>query len=140
MNPAPFLTPVSLPGRPETMPMRILLVDDDKVSRKMLSRLLEQNGYAVAEAGNGRAAVDHMVQNPVDLMVTAMIMPEMDGVETILAVRHQFPWVKIVAVAGSGISPAETSLNIAQRLGADKTLIKPLAPEEFLEAIQALVG
>ena len=106
----------------------------------MLSRLLSQNGYEVADVENGRAAIAHMVRQQVDLMVTAMIMPEMDGVETILAVRHQFPWVKIIAVAGDSISPAENCLKIARQLGSHKTMAKPLAPEEFLQAVKELVG
>jgi CheY-like chemotaxis protein len=122
------------------MPTRILLVDDDIVLRKSLGRLLAESGYEAADVENGRAAIAHMIRQQVDLVMTEMLLPEMDGVETILAIRHQFPWVKIIAVAGSGISPAESCLKIARQLGAHKTMAKPFHAEEFLGTVRELVG
>src|ERR1700761_8332753 len=108
------------------MAPRILFVEDDKPPRKMFAGLLRQGGYEVLEAGNGREAMEHLEREPVDLVITDMIMPEMDGVQTIMAVRNRCPGAKIIAVAESRFTPAESSLKIARALGSHKTLVKPL--------------
>lgn len=122
------------------MAHRILIVDNDKSARKMFAHLLRQHGYETFEADNGRLAMEQLATLPVDLVVTDMIMPQMDGVETILSVRRQYPDTKIIAMSASGITPAESRLKIARMLGSHKTLIKPLEPEEFLGAIRELIG
>jgi CheY-like chemotaxis protein len=119
---------------------RILIVEDDKLSRRICVQLLKRDGYEVFEAENGRVAMEHLLRQPVDLVVTDMIMPVMDGVETILAVRRLYPNVKIIAMGASGLGPSESCLKIARVLGSHKTLIKPLITEEFLHAVQALIG
>jgi len=122
------------------MAPRILLVDDDISQRKMFASLLRNHGYAVLDAGNGRKAMEHLEREPVDLLITDMVMPEMDGVQTILAVRNRCPGVKIIAVAERKLTPAESSLNIARILGSQKHFVKPLVPDELLDAVRELVG
>ncbi len=122
------------------MASRILLVEDDKNVSTLIARLLAQHGYIVIEAENGRIAMERMSQQRADLVITDMIMPEMDGVETILAVRRFHPSVKIIAIAESGFNPAENSLKIARMLGSHKTLTKPIAPDELLDAVEELIG
>jgi CheY-like chemotaxis protein len=122
------------------MPQRIVLVDDDVPMRELFAKLLSQRGYKVSQAGNGRIALEQMQQMPVELVITDMIMPEMDGVEIIVALRRIYPGVKIIAVAESGLGPAENSLNIARALGAHKTLVKPLDPEQLISAVQEVLG
>jgi len=122
------------------MARRVLIVEDDKPSRKMCAQLLKQGGYEVLEAENGRVAMEQLLRYTVDLVVTDMIMPVMDGVETILAIRRLYPDVKIIAMGASGLGPSESCLKIARALGSHKTVIKPLISEEFLRAVQELVG
>ena len=122
------------------MPQRIVLVDDDEPTRELFAKLLTQRGYMVTQAGNGRAALDQMGQKPAELVITDMIMPEMDGMEIIVAVRRIYPGVKIIAVAESGLGPAENSLKIARALGAHKTLVKPLDAEQLISAVQEVLG
>ena len=122
------------------MPQRILLVDDDEPTRELFARLLAQRGYQVAEAGNGRTALEQMQQKPAELVITDMIMPEMDGMEFVVALRRVYPGVKIIAMAESGLGPAENSLKIARALGAHKTLVKPLDPEQLISAVQEVLG
>jgi CheY-like chemotaxis protein len=122
------------------MPRRILLVEDDELLRRTLARLLIRTGYEVDEAINGRAALEQMTQNRADLVVTDMIMPEMEGVETIVALRRDFPGVKIIAMSGGGMTSAENHLKIADALGSDKIMTKPLVPGQFLKAVRELIG
>ena len=120
------------------MAQRILIIEDDKASRNMLAQLLKQGGYEVFEAENGRIAMEQMLRQPVELVITDMIMPVMDGVEIILAVRRLYPDVKIIAMGASGLGPAESCLKIARMLGSHKTVIKPVIPEELLRAVHEL--
>lgn len=122
------------------MAPRILFVDDEHTARKAFANLIRKDGYDVLEAENGRAAIEQLDQKSVDLLITDMIMPEMDGVQTILAVRSRFPAVKIIALAEHRITPAENSLKIARALGSHKTLVKPFTPVELLGVIRELVG
>ena len=121
-------------------PRRILFVEDDKSARTLFASMLREGGYEVLEAENGRQAMEHLERESVDLMITDMVMPEMDGVQTIMAVRNRCPGAKIIAVAESRFTPAESSLKIARALGSHKTLIKPLIPHELFDAVRELVG
>jgi CheY-like chemotaxis protein len=122
------------------MPQRILLVDDDKQVREMFAPLLTENGYTVSEAENGRIAMEEMLRQPADLVITDMLMPEMDGVETIVALRRSYPDVKIIVISENGLGPAENFLKIASKLGARKTFAKPLDPQQLLTAVRELLG
>ena len=122
------------------MASRILLIETEKHARRMFAELLRQNGYEVLEAENGRGCVEQLFDQSVDLVVTNMIMPEMDGVETIVAVRERYPETKILAISANGINSADDCLRIAKALGAHKTLTKPLNPELFLREVNALIG
>jgi CheY-like chemotaxis protein len=94
----------------------------------------------VAQAPNGRLALQHMEQQPAQVVVTDMLMPDMDGVETILALRRVYPDVKIIAISGGGINSAENYLTIARTLGTHKVFDKPFDPLELLKAIQESIG
>jgi DNA-binding response OmpR family regulator len=122
------------------MPQRILLVDDDKQVREMLTALLAENGYAVSEAKNGRVAMEEMLRQPANLVITDMVMPEMDGVETMVALRRSHPEVKVIAISENRLGPAENFLKIASKLGARKTFAKPLDPQQLLTAVRELLG
>jgi DNA-binding response OmpR family regulator len=108
--------------------------------RNTLARLLTREGYEVSEAANGRLALQLMSQQPADVVVTDMLMPEMEGVEMILSLRRRHPGVKIIAVSGGGISSPENYLRIADALGSHKTMTKPLVPAELLAAIRSLLA
>jgi CheY-like chemotaxis protein len=121
------------------MMKRILVVEDDENLRSTLARLLVRTGYEVAEAGEGHEALQRMALQTADLVIMDMLMPDMEGAETILALRRLYPGVKIVAISGGGISSPASLLGIARALGAHKILSKPLIPEEFLEIIRDLL-
>lgn len=115
---------------------RILVVDDDHQVRDMLRRMLERAGYEVDEAPDGRAAIELYRKTPADLVILDILMPEMEGVETMLTMRRRDPGVKIIAISGGGRVSPEIYLDSAQKFGARKTFAKPVEREELLAGIQ----
>ena len=112
---------------------KILVVDDDQTHQALISQVLTGGGYEAHVTSDGREALELMRRTPMDLVVTDMVMPGLDGPELLTALRDEFPGVPIIAV--SGISAAK--LNKSARLGAYAILIKPVDPKELLEEIEA---
>jgi CheY-like chemotaxis protein len=117
---------------------RILLIEDDPYFRQVLHLGLSQAGYSVAEATDGADGLLQLRLQPADVVITDLLMPQMDGIETIRYLRRGFPAVKIIAISGGGLGDAEYYLKIAQELGAGKILKKPFSVRELLEAIEEL--
>ena len=80
----------------------ILVVDDEPLLRGFVQQMLERAGHRVASAEDGRKASEQMQQQPFDLVVTDLLMPERDGIELIDELRRQYPSVRIVAMSGGG--------------------------------------
>jgi CheY-like chemotaxis protein len=118
---------------------KILVVDDDEQVRDVFKRTLEAHGHEVREAGDGRSAMRSYREQPADLVILDIIMPEQDGLETILDLRRDFPEAKIIAISGGGRASAQGYLRPAKILGADRAYSKPLAPNELLAAIEQLL-
>ena len=116
----------------------ILLIDDDEGFRGMLHRLLTREGHSVVACGDGRAGVALFRKHPVYLVITDLIMPDQEGIETIIQLRREFPGVKIIAMSGGGRVTPEIYLVSAANLGACRTFIKPFDTAEFLAAIREL--
>ena len=121
------------------MPL-ILVIDDDDQVRGMLREMLGRAGYEVADAPNGKEGIRLYRQNPADLVITEIIMPEKEGIETIMDLRREFPGVKIIAMSGGGSIGPEDYLYMARRLGANRTFAKPLERDELLKAVGELIG
>ena len=122
------------------MRKEILVIDDDENFRAMLQRILEKEGYAVHVAADGRKGIECFSHNPVDLVVTDLIMPDMEGVETIIQLRAARPEAKIIAISGGGRKGPEEYLPIAKILGAQQTFAKPFDLKEFLTAVADLLA
>ncbi len=125
-------------GHPLTK--QILVVDDDPMVLALIRKLLERRGYQVASASNGMEAIDLFSHGVFDLVITDLIMPEKDGLETILELRKADPSVKIIAVSGGGIGSAEYYLRVACVLGVSRTFSKPFHIEAMQRAVEELVG
>jgi YesN/AraC family two-component response regulator len=106
----------------------------------MLRTILERAGYYVAEASNGRRGVAIQIERPADLVITDIIMPEMEGLETISALRRTFPDLPIIAISGGGRIGHHEYLGMAERFGAQRSLGKPLDRGELLSTIGELLG
>lgn len=118
---------------------RILIIDDEEMIRRILRRMLEVEGFEVIEAPDGRAGMMLQRESPVDLVITDLIMPEKEGLETIKELREEFPEVKIIAISGGGWLEADPYLVTAKRIGADRTLAKPMERKSLLAAVRELL-
>jgi DNA-binding response OmpR family regulator len=120
--------------------MRVLVIDDDDALREVISDSLESQGYEVTQAINGRKGVDFLDGTPVDLVITDIIMPEQEGVETILEIRKRFPDLKIIAMSGGTRFGTMDYLEVAEKLGAADTLVKPFRQHQLLSVVRSALG
>ena len=118
---------------------RILVIDDDSAIRSVVRRGLERAGHEVTEAPDGDAGLKSFRTRNTDLVITDIIMPEREGVETIMALRKEFPALKIIAMSGGGGGSADF-LSIAKKLGARRTLAKPFGHRELLDAVEEVLA
>jgi len=118
------------------MPATILIIDDDAPIRLLIRRVLEDAGYQVYEASNGRLGLEQFHTQPVDLVLTDLDMPELNGLEVIIALTRAFLDVKVIAM--SGLSGDE--LQEAKLLGARQTLAKPLDLQTLLHVVRYELG
>ena len=117
---------------------RILVIDDDDQYRSLLVRALTDAGHVVRGAANGRAGLRELSQGAVDVVITDLLMPDMDGIEIVATLRRESPHVRIVAISGGGRIDAGEYLRLAQHLGADRTLRKPFTLASLCAAIDEL--
>ena len=101
----------------------------------MLRRMLEQEGHEVTETANDAWGLRLYEQDASDLIITDIIMPEREGVETIIALRRADPELPIIAISGGGRLAATDFLSMAKKLGARHTLSKPFGRDQLLEAV-----
>lgn len=118
----------------------ILLVEDDEGTRSMLRRALQQAGYNILEAEDGRVAFKLLADQSVDLVITDIIMPEVEGIELMRMLRTSKPRLPVIAISGGGRMGPEGYLHLAKTIGAAKILAKPFEVEELLAAIKELLG
>jgi len=119
--------------------VRILIIGDDVQTLNMLRQMLEREGYEVVEAPDGKEGLRRYRESPTDLIITDIIMPEKEGIETIMELRRDFPDVKIIAMSGGGRNNPKAYLDIAENLGAQYTFAKPVEREELLKAVRELL-
>jgi DNA-binding response OmpR family regulator len=119
---------------------KILLVDDDDNFRAMLGRVLGDAGHIVTMAVNGNEALRLVQENAFDLVITDLMMPEKEGIETIVELRRKIPGLKIIAMSGGGFNAPEIYLNLARKLGAVQTLAKPFPGTELLAAVASVLS
>lgn len=116
---------------------RILIIDDDAAMRHAMRANLERHGHEIAEAGDGRAGLAAYKESIFDLVITDIIMPGMEGLETVQALRKFTPSLKIIAMSAGGKGSADDYLALAKRLGAHRTMRKPFTAEELTAAVDA---
>lgn len=115
---------------------RILVVDDDPNIRQMLRSMLEREGYDVEAAANGRECLEFFRSAPAELVITDIIMPEQEGIETIRQLRADYPNCKIIAISGGGRIGPSDYLSMAKLLGATHTLAKPFDRAQLILAVR----
>ena len=115
-------------------PRSILIIDDDEQTRVLLRRVLEEAGYLVSEAPNGQEGLRQFRQTPTALVITDLLMPDMDGLEVTMALHRESPTLKIIAITGG--SGKRDFLEVAKHLGAHRTMKKPISIVELLQTVQ----
>ena len=118
---------------------RILIIDDLQEMRATIRDFLVGSKFESVEASNGAAALKLIEVGAPDLIVTDILMPEMEGIETIREVRRNHPRIKIIAMSG-GRSAEMDFLDVAQKLGADRVLAKPFSQGQLLDLVQELLA
>ncbi len=117
----------------------ILVIDDEKLQRAILRKILEGAGHTVLDAQDGKRALAAYAENPTDVVISDMYMPEMDGLEFLVRVCDTFPEARIIALSGGGFMGKEEVLAAASRLGAVGVLEKPYTVEECLEMVEKVL-
>jgi CheY-like chemotaxis protein len=112
----------------------ILIIDDEEPIRALLRTTLVAGGYAVQEASNGRIGLDLYRHRPADLVITDILMPEMNGLNMLLELTREFLHAKVIAISGAG--EEQIGLNVAKLLGARRIFRKPFSLPRLLDAVR----
>jgi two-component system response regulator (stage 0 sporulation protein F) len=113
---------------------KILVIDDEDLVRTLLRTVLEMDGHTVMEAGDGRAGIALYREQRPDLVITDILLPELNGIETIIELTREFLNVKVIAI--SGLQGEPEIFSRARLLGARRTFQKPFNPKELLQAVR----
>jgi len=116
---------------------RVLVVDDDRMIRMLVRMLLQREGYEVLEAQNGREGIDMTLQHRPDLLITDLLMPEVDGYETLTALRSEGSFALMPVIVLTGESGPEVERTVLS-LGADDYLIKPFDADVLLKRVRSV--
>ena len=117
----------------------VLVIEDDRPLLLAMARAFTQAGAQVILAADGAEGLKRFMTSSPDLVVTDIIMPEREGIETMLAIKAAHPEVPILAVSGGGQTPAREFLILAKGLGADAVLAKPFRAGQLLDAARLLI-
>jgi len=119
---------------------QILIIEDDIEFRNVLKEMLERQDYEVMVASDGEEGIRMFRDNPAPLVITDIIMPNKEGVETIFEFQRDFPDTKIIAISGGGKLKAEDCIKTASLIPNVKyTFQKPFAMDEMLQAVKEIL-
>lgn len=119
---------------------KILLIDDEAPVRKMLKKFFETNDYEVLIAENGVEGIELFYEHRPRIVITDLIMPEKEGLETIREIRDLNPDVKIIAISGGGIQDPTLYLELAKKFGAQYSFSKPIDNNKLLSTVKELLA
>ena len=119
---------------------RILVIDDDDQILRMLHQVLEMEGHETTLASNGNKGLKILKETGADLIITDIIMPDKEGLETISELKENYPDLKIIAMSGGGTIDPDSYLKLAEKMGASRTLMKPFQREELLDVVNDLLS
>ena len=119
---------------------RILVIDDEPAIRKTIGNMLRVMKHEVLEAENGQIGVETARLKAPDMVITDMIMPQKEGIETIIEIKRNHPDMKVIAVSGGGRIKKVDILEIARRAGADAAIVKPFSLADLQKTIETLLG
>ncbi len=117
---------------------KILVIDDEKIVRMAIIHKLKKEGHEVIEAEDGEEGIEKYREDPADLIITDIIMPNKEGFETIRELNEEFPDAKIVAMSGGGKISSENYLDIAKKFNVVDVFEKSFEWEEMLKIVRKL--
>lgn len=118
----------------------ILVIDDDAATRRLILRALAAGKHKVIEAENGDQGLKLVAEHKPDLIITDILMPQKEGIETMREVHEIAPGTKIIAISGGGISHNLMFLDVAKAFGADAVIAKPFRPAELIETVERVLS
>lgn len=119
--------------------MKILVIDDDEALRSVLSDMIRSIGFEPLEVAAGHGALKAVGENDFDILLTDVIMPDVDGVELVRAARAAKPGCAIIAMSGgSRALPAPIGLKLTEAFGADAILYKPFTRADLVSTINTV--
>lgn len=118
--------------------MRILVIDDEALVLQHFATMLGSAGYEVVVAANGEEGIAALESASFDLVISDILMPQKEGIETIFEIRKRKLAKWIIAISGGGLAKNMKPLQLAKKAGADLTLAKPVGREAMLDAIRSL--
>jgi DNA-binding response OmpR family regulator len=118
----------------------ILIADDDPLVRAAYKSALERRGYQVLLADDGNGAVELIEQQTIDLVLLDILMPNKEGLETLIELKRRFPDITIFVMSGGGTRSSHDFLSVASKFGADAVLRKPFSPQSLFDLIDAKIG
>lgn len=119
---------------------RILIVDDEEQIRMALSQALQEEGHSITEATNGVEGVSLFSAERHDLVITDILMPDQEGLQTMMLLRKIEPDLKIVVISGGARVNTVDFLEVAKKLGADAILQKPFSINDLFRAVNTCLG
>ncbi len=119
---------------------RLLIIDDERLARLTLRKILEHAGHEVMEASTGTEGLAMYRANPCDLVITDIIMPDKEGIEMIIELKRDFPGARVIAISGGGRTRNLDFLKLASRYGAEKVLAKPFSQEDLVGAVNSVLN
>lgn len=115
-------------------------MEDMEPLRRILACVLREAGHGVIDRGDGSAAYDKSMLEGIDVVVTDIDMPKVNGIEAILVAKQIKPSLKIIAMSGGGMNDRDDYLTASESLGVSKVLSKPFEPDALLAALDAVTG
>jgi len=118
----------------------ILLIDDDTLALESMTIVLEDNGYEVSTAVNGAIGLLMIDMHSFDLVITDLIMPEKEGIATLIEVKRDHPALKTIVISGGGRNQKDLYLEYASNLGANDVLAKPFSASELTTSVRHVLA
>lgn len=123
----------------------VLLIEDEELVRYTLRRVLEDGGHDVFEAADGEEGLSEFKMmakagQPIDVVITDILMPKKHGYEIISEIQEISPNLKIIAISGGGNNDSMVFLDISKALGVEQALAKPISADKLLKAVELCVA
>lgn len=122
------------------MVCKVLIIDDDPALLRLMSMAFQQAGFSIIAAGDGRKGIRMAAAHRPDLVVTDIVMPDIEGIAAIRAIKLAKRAPKVIAISGAGRGQGRDYLTWARHLGADEVLAKPFRMSELLKISQSVIA